>query len=194
MARYKGTFSVAANYEPLVGGPFDARELVNTKADLIAAKTWQQPNGDLWIYEGMKVVVKDEHAIYILLNPISYFLESSWLRFANMEDIAAIDAKIGVLPEGKTVIELINSMSGGGGSYDDTALVQRIEAVENKQTAIDQDYEALKSLVGEKPVSEQISDAIDALALVAKTGNINDLTQNPNEYLTLACGDSDELI
>lgn len=192
MARYKGTFSVAANYEPLVGGPFDARELVNTKADLIAPTTWQQPNGDLWVYEGMKVVVKDEHAIYILLNPISYFLESSWIRSVNTEDLALIDAKIGVLPEGKTVIDLINSMSGGG--YDDTALVQRIETVENKQTEIDQDYEALKSLVGEKPVSEQISDAIDALALVAKTGNINDLTQNPNEYLTLACGDSDELI
>lgn len=193
MARYKGTFSVAANYEPLVGGPFDARELVNTKADLIASTTWQQPNGDLWIYEGMKVVVKDEHAIYILLNPISYFLESSWIRSVNTEDLALIDAKIGVLPEGKTVIDLINSMSGGGG-YDDTALVQRIETVENKQTEIDKDYEALKGLIGEIPVSEQISGAIDALAPIAKTGNVNDLTQNPNEYVVLHCGDSDELI
>lgn len=192
MARYKGTFTVAANYEPLVGGPFDARELVDTKADLIAAKTWQQPNGDLWIYEGMKVIVKDEHAIYVLLNPISYFLESSWLRSANMEDIAAINAKIGVLPEGKTVIDLINSMSGGG--YDDTVLVQRIETVENKQTETDKNYEVLKSLVGTVPVSEQISGAIDTLAPIARTGNINDLTQNPNEYLTLACGDSDGLI
>lgn len=192
MARYKGTFTAAANYEPLVGGPFDARELVDTKADLIAAKTWQQPNGDLWIYEGMKVIVKDEHAIYVLLNPISYFLESSWLRSANMEDIAAINAKIGVLPEGKTVIDLINSMSGGG--YDDTVLVQRIETVENKQTETDKNYEVLKSLVGTAPVSEQISGAIDTLAPIARTGNINDLTQNPNEYLTLACGDSDGLI
>lgn len=191
MARYKGTFTAVANYEPLVGGPFDARELVNTKADLIAAKTWQQPNGDLWIYEGMKVVVKDEHAIYILLNPISYFLESSWLRSANTEDIAAIDAKIGVLPEGKTVIDLINSMSGGG--YDDTALVQRIETVENKQTEIDKNYEVLKSLVGTIPVSEQINNAIDTLAQIAKTGNINDLIQAPNDFLTLTCGDSDDL-
>lgn len=191
MARYKGTFSVAANYEPLVGGPFDARELVDTKADLIAAQTWQQPNGDLWIYEGMKVVVKDEHAEYMLLNPISYFLESSWLKTADLTDIEAINAKIGALPEGKTVIDLINSMGGGGG-YDDTVLVQRIETVENKQTEIDKNYEVLKSLVGETSVQSQISAQIDALAPIAKTGNINDLTQNPNEYITLMCGDSDE--
>lgn len=191
MARYKGTFTAAANYEPLVGGPFDARELVDTKADLIAAKTWQQPNGDLWIYESMKVIVKDEHAMYILLNPVSYFLESSWLRSANMEDIAAIDAKIGVLPEGKTVIDLINSMSNGG--YDDTVLVQRIETVENKQTEIDKNYEALKSLIGTVPVSEQISGAIDSLAQIAKTGNINDLIQDPDDFITLTCGDSDDL-
>lgn len=192
MARYKGTFTAVANYEPLVGGPFDARELVDTKADLIAAKTWQQPNGDLWIYEGMKVVVKDEHALYILLNPISYFLESSWLRSANLEDVEAINAKIGTLPEGKTIIDLINSMSGS--SYDDTALVQRIEAVENKQTENDKNYQALKSLIGETSVQAQISAQIDALAPIARTGNVNDLTQSPNEYLTLTCGDSDELI
>lgn len=194
MARYKGTFVAPSNYEPLVGGPFDARELVETKADLIAAKTWQQPNGDLWIYEGMKVVVKDEHAIYILLNPISYFLESSWIRSANELDIATIQELIGEVPQGQTIMGLINSIAGGGGAYDDTKLVERIVAVEEKQTQIDKDYEALKGLIGEKPVSEQINDAIDNLAPIAKTGNINDLTQNPNEYLTLACGDSDELI
>lgn len=192
MARYKGTFSVAANYEPLVGGPFDARELVGTKADLIAAKTWQQPNGDLWIYEGMKVVVQDEHAMYILKNPISYFLEESWIKSANVDDIAAINAVIGVVPEGKTIIDLINSMSGGGG-YDDTALVQRVEAVENKQTEIDKNYEALKSLIGSTSVQEQISSAIGALAPVARTGNINDLTQDPDDYIVFSCGDSDDL-
>jgi hypothetical protein len=53
MARYRGSFTVAASYEPLTASPFDARELVETKADLTAASTWQQPNGDLWIYDGM---------------------------------------------------------------------------------------------------------------------------------------------
>jgi hypothetical protein len=47
--------------------------------------------------------------------------------------------------------------------------------------------------VGEKPVSEQISDAIDTLAQIAKTGNINDLIQDPDDFITLTCGDSDDL-
>jgi hypothetical protein len=41
MSRYKGLFQVPANYEPLIRGPFDARELVETKADLINPATWQ---------------------------------------------------------------------------------------------------------------------------------------------------------
>lgn len=40
MARYRGNFTVAANYEPLKAAPFDARALVETKADLTAATTW----------------------------------------------------------------------------------------------------------------------------------------------------------
>ena len=199
MARYRGTFTVAANYEPLTASPFDARELVGTKADLLAASTWQDENGDLWIYEGMKVIVQDEHALYILCNPISYFLEASWVKSANADDLAAIDAKIGPLPEGKSVIDLINAITGGGGTYDDSALVARIEAVEEEQIVINKNYEALKSLIGNTPVAEQIQEALDSfaeetLAPIAKTGNINDLTQNPNDYIALYCGDADELV
>ena len=54
-------------------------------------------------------------------------------------------------------------------------------------------YEALKSLIGETSVQTQISGAIGALAQIAKTGNINDLIQDPNDFLTLTCGDSDDL-
>lgn len=190
MGRYRGTFQNPANYEPLIAAPFDARELVDTKSDLISPTTWQQKNGDLWIYEGLKVVVKDEGAIYILLNPVEYFLEASWLKTATLADI---DNKIGTLPEGKTVIDLINAIDGGGAGYDDTVLVQRIETVENQQLEINKDIDALKSLIGSTPVSKQIEGAIENLAPIAKTGNINDLTQNPNEYVVLSCGSSDGL-
>jgi hypothetical protein len=187
MARYKGTFQNPANYEPLIAAPFDARELVDTKADLRAASTWQQKNGDLWLYEGMEVKVKDEHSIYILNNPVSYFLEESWSKIANYSDIEELKEIIGAVPEGKTIIDLINAIEGGtGGSYDDTELVNRIEE-------LDKDYGALKSLIGETSVAEQITAAIDALAPIAKSGDINDLTQKPNEYVVLSCGNSNEL-
>ena len=193
MARYKGTFQNPANYEPLIAAPFDARELVDTKADLIAASTWQQKNGDLWVYEGMKVSVKEDHTIYILKNPISYFLESSWVRLATWEEIESINQKIGELPEGKTVIDLINEIEGGNGFYDDTELVNRIEVVETEQNTLKSDFEALKSLVGDTSVNNQITLAVDALAPIAKTGNINDLTQTQGEYVILTCGTSGEL-
>lgn len=192
MGRYRGTFTVAANYEPLKAAPFDARELVNTKADLINPVTWQQINGDVWIYEGMAVRVKEEHAIYILKNPISYFEESSWVKVANYTDIEEINKKIGVLPEGKTLMDVINDIEVSGGAYDDTEIVERISVVEEKQKVIDADFEALKSLIGETSVKTQIDEAIEALPAVAKTGNVNDLIQDPDDYLTLSCGDSDE--
>lgn len=60
MARYRGTFSVAASYEPLTASPFDARELVDYKSDLIDPATWEQENGDIWIYTGMIVSVAND--------------------------------------------------------------------------------------------------------------------------------------
>ena len=57
MAREKGTFQVAANYEPLIAAPFDARMLVGVKSDLTAPQTWQDLRGDAWVYVGMLVTV-----------------------------------------------------------------------------------------------------------------------------------------
>jgi hypothetical protein len=39
MGRIRGVFNVSANYEPLVGGPFDARTVVGYKSDLINEDT-----------------------------------------------------------------------------------------------------------------------------------------------------------
>ena len=57
MARYKGTFTVAANYEPLIAAPFDARSLVETRSDLINPATWVRSDGGYWTYVGMVVSV-----------------------------------------------------------------------------------------------------------------------------------------
>ena len=91
MARYKGTFSVAASYEPLSASPFDARQLVQYKTDLTAIETWQQENGDIWTYVGMIVVVAEDlndnnNGIYILTNK-DYTQESSWRKCADQRDI-----------------------------------------------------------------------------------------------------------
>ena len=91
MARYKGTFSVAASYEPLSASPFDARQLVQYKTDLTAIETWQQENGDIWTYVGMIVVVAEDlndnnNGIYVLTNK-DYTQESNWRKCADQRDI-----------------------------------------------------------------------------------------------------------
>ena len=68
-----GTFPVAANYEPQVGAPFDARSLVKTQAALTDLATWLQSDGGTYVYSGMIVSVaqdsaKEKNGLYFLKN------------------------------------------------------------------------------------------------------------------------------
>ena len=98
MAREKGIFQVSANYEPLKAAPFDARQLVETKADLITEKTWMN-NGIAWVYSGMLVVVHKDpnelnNGLYILQNAENYALEESWLKIADITLINKLEKRI----------------------------------------------------------------------------------------------------
>lgn len=99
MARYRGNFTVAANYEPHKAAPFDARALVETKADLIAASTWVQRNGSIWVYSGMIVSVSSDiepknNGVYVLTDAKNYHLEECWRKLADVVDIAELQEKI----------------------------------------------------------------------------------------------------
>ena len=110
MARYKGIFKASANYEPQVAAPFDARMLVEAKADLTAAETWQQGNGASWAYAGMMVAVAaDQNAknngVYLLLAN-DYSVEANWRKCADIADIENLQDQIN------------NLEISGGGSLD----------------------------------------------------------------------------
>lgn len=114
MAREKGTFQVAANYEPLIAAPFDARSLVKTKDDLTAPQTWRQANGDIWIYAGMLVAVYGDpiaanNGLYILSNPAAYDQEVSWTKFADIAQIEALEERMNNLP----TLENVKIIHGG---------------------------------------------------------------------------------
>jgi hypothetical protein len=94
MARFRGTFTAAANYEPLKAAPFDARQLVEKRADLTDPLTWQQENGDAWVYVGMLVTVAqdvkaDDNGTYRLI-ALPYTEEGNWIRQADEDDIASL--------------------------------------------------------------------------------------------------------
>lgn len=109
MARYKGTFTVAANYEPLIAAPFDARSLVETRSDLINPTTWVRSDGGYWTYVGMVVSVSADiessnNGLYILMDE-DYTQLSNWRKCADEADIIKLQ-------------EQINNLSVSGGSLD----------------------------------------------------------------------------
>ena len=74
-------------------------------------------------------------------------------------DVDALEAKVGIVPADKTVVQMISDAQTAA-TYDDTALKGRVSA---NETAIG----ALQGLVGDKKVSEQINTAIADLNLAA---------------------------
>ena len=112
----------------------------------------------------------------------------------------SVDAKIGNLPKGKTVMEVISAIEERG--YDDSELIERIEILESQNTTINKDLEALKGLLTEDKLDELVTETVEAkteevikntVSPIALSGNINDLTQDEGDYVVLACGSSDKL-
>jgi hypothetical protein len=68
MARNKGTFQFAANFEVKAAEALDPRIVVATKSELINKETWPSDGDTLYLYEGLLVSVADEGKIYMLTN------------------------------------------------------------------------------------------------------------------------------
>jgi hypothetical protein len=98
--RPAGVAAFAVNFEPGGQAPLDARSLVPTKADLIAASTYSGKN----YYKGMMVVVADDEgkpAVYILkdVSKITSGDYSGWQRV----DVG-----------NQTIIQIVNDLTAGG--------------------------------------------------------------------------------
>lgn len=78
MARTKGSVAFPFNFEIGSQSPMDARLVVASKADLIAASTYSTKN----YYKGMQVVVADTQEVYILkdVSKITSSDYSGWTR------------------------------------------------------------------------------------------------------------------
>lgn len=80
MARNKGTFNFSANLEPKVQAPLDARTVVDTVAELTQAATWQDTNGDVWLFDGLVVSIAQTGELYMLTDKAAYTSAASWKR------------------------------------------------------------------------------------------------------------------
>ena len=108
MARYRGTFTLAANYDILKAAPLDARSLVEFKSDLTNPNTWRQSNGDIWVYSGMVVAVASDlnaenNGLYVLVDAQQYTLETSWIKLASTQETSKLQQQIDniIIPAGK---------------------------------------------------------------------------------------------
>lgn len=93
MARNKGQFVFAANFEVKAAAALDPRVAVATKAELFVKDTWPHDGGDPYLYDGLVVGVVDEQAVYMLVDRTKYSEEAGWLRVdaGNAEQIDVID-------------------------------------------------------------------------------------------------------
>lgn len=98
MARGKGTFNFAANFEVLAKAPLDARMVVGSYSDLILPATWEDGDGLVWLFDGALVVVSNDPSagIYWLKDSANYTDYSSWEKAGTSD----ADASIGVINVG----------------------------------------------------------------------------------------------
>lgn len=68
MARNKGTFQFAANFEVKAAASLDPRVAVASKAELILKETWPYDGDTIYLYKGIVVSVADENALYMLID------------------------------------------------------------------------------------------------------------------------------
>lgn len=77
MARNKGTFKFAANFEVKLQGLLDPRGGVTTKDELINKETFPYDGDTIYMTEGMLVTVSSTQEVYMLTN-LSKILESDY--------------------------------------------------------------------------------------------------------------------
>ena len=91
MARNKGTFNFAANFEVLNKAPLDARLVVDTKSNLITPSIWEDDNSNVWVYTGIPVAVisdpsTENNGLYLLTDDTAYTSYDSWVKIGGSVD------------------------------------------------------------------------------------------------------------
>lgn len=97
MARIKGQANYASNFEVLKQAPLDSRTVVSDSGDLIKTATWQDADGNVWLYDGLIVTVPNTNnpsapETYILKDKDNYGRPDAWFKLGgdNASEVAAI--------------------------------------------------------------------------------------------------------
>lgn len=163
MARNKGMFKFAANFEVKAAEALDPRVVVSTKAELINKETWPYDGDTLYLYKGLLVGVADEQSIYMLIDP-AQALDGGYAGWKRMDGGAA------------SKIEIVNDLTTGGtdkalSAEQGKVLGTRVSTLEEKITAIFT-FKGTKSTIAELPEDGS-----------QKVGDVWHVTQDNGEYV-----------
>lgn len=93
MARNKGTFKFAANFEVKAQEALDPRVVVDSKADLINKETWPYDGETIYLYNGLIVAVVADKSMYMLIDKTKV-LEADYSGWKQLDVSAAQTVEI----------------------------------------------------------------------------------------------------
>lgn len=149
MARNKGTFQFAANFEVKLQGALDPRILVDNKSELINKETWPYDGDTIYVYNGLLVAVAADKAIYMLVDK-DKILEADYSGWKQM-DVAAAQT-----------VEIIDNLSSSSttaalSANQGRVLGQRVTTLEGKISSV-YSYKGSKATYAELPSNAAAGD------------------------------------
>lgn len=149
MARNKGTFQFAANFEVKLQGALDPRILVDNKSELINKETWPYDGDTIYVYNGLLVAVAADKAIYMLVDK-DKILEADYSGWKQM-DVAAAQT-----------VEIIDNLSSSSttaalSANQGKVLGQRVTTLEGKISSV-YSYKGSKATYAELPSDAAAGD------------------------------------
>ena len=151
MARNKGRFTFAANFQVQAAEALDPRVVVENKAELINKETWPYDGETLYLYNGLVVAVSADKALYMLIDKTKA-LEGDYSGWKQLDAAAA------------TVVEIIDNLTSERtdaalSANQGKVLGDRVASLEFKVTAIFT-FKGSKNTVAELPEdgSQQVGD------------------------------------
>lgn len=149
MARNKGTFQFAANFEVKLQGALDPRILVDNKSELINKETWPYDGNTIYVYNGLLVAVAADKAIYMLVDK-DKILEADYSGWKQMDVAAAQTVEI---------IDNLNSSSTTAAlsANQGKVLGQRVTTLEGKISSV-YSYKGSKATYAKLPSDAAAGD------------------------------------
>lgn len=149
MARNKGTFKFAANFEVKLQGALDPRILVDNKSELINKETWPYDGDTIYVYNGLLVAVAADKAVYMLVDK-DKILEADYSGWKQM-DVAAAQT-----------VEIIDNLSSSSttaalSANQGRVLGQRVTTLESKISSV-YSYKGSKATYAELPGDAAVGD------------------------------------